>query len=91
MAVVLWLSACAPPTPVVIEEEVSEETVMEKVVTAMPEPLPEGAKIILGVGTGDSGEGLNRTRRSSPGSRRRTPTSWFSSRLWPDTTTTRAC
>lgn len=45
MAVVLWLSACAPPTPVVIEEEVSEETVMEKVVTAMPEPLPEGPRL----------------------------------------------
>jgi hypothetical protein len=32
---------------------------VEKVVTATPEPRPEGAKIILRVGTGDSGEGLN--------------------------------
>jgi multiple sugar transport system substrate-binding protein len=38
-------------TPKVIE--------VEKVVTATPEPMPEGAKIILRVGTGDSGEGLN--------------------------------
>jgi len=58
MTVVLT-SACAPPTPVVIESEVPVEKVVEKVVTATPEPLPEGAKMILRVGTGDSGEGMN--------------------------------
>jgi multiple sugar transport system substrate-binding protein len=47
---------------VVVEETVIVEgtpQVVEKVVTATPEPLAEDAKIILRVGTGDSGEGLN--------------------------------
>jgi len=35
-----------------------EGFVQTVVVTATPEPLPEGAKIVLRVGTGDSGEGL---------------------------------
>jgi multiple sugar transport system substrate-binding protein len=53
----LVLTACgATPEPQLVEREVT------KVVTATPEPAPppaEGAKIILRVGTGDSGEGLN--------------------------------
>ena len=68
----LILAACGPtPTPQVVEKEVTtvvtqvvqetvkETVVVEKVVTATPEPVAEGAKIILRVGTGDSGEGLN--------------------------------
>ena len=39
------------------------------------EPSAEGTKIILRVGTGDSGEGLNPHQRSLRGSRRRTLTS----------------
>ena len=52
----ILLAACAQPTPEVIEKEVQVEVtkVVEKVVTATPEPLPEGAKMILRVGTGDS-------------------------------------
>jgi multiple sugar transport system substrate-binding protein len=42
-----------------VEKEVTKVVEVEKVVTATPEPLPEGAKMILRVGTGDSGEGLN--------------------------------
>jgi multiple sugar transport system substrate-binding protein len=61
------LAGCATPTPeekiveVTKEVEVTREVEVEKevVVTATPEPLPEGAKMILRVGTGDSGEGLN--------------------------------
>lgn len=49
-AIVLVLAAgCAVPAA-------QPQTI---VVTATPTPLPEGAKIILRVGTGDSGEGLN--------------------------------
>jgi len=46
-------------TPEVLEKEVT--VVVPMVVTATPEPeeMPEGAKKILRVGTGDSGEGLN--------------------------------
>jgi multiple sugar transport system substrate-binding protein len=40
------------------EVEVEVEKEVEVVVTATPEPMAEGAKIILRVGTGDSGEGL---------------------------------
>lgn len=71
LAVVL-LAACATPTPQVIREtvivqgtpqvverEVTKVVEVEKVVTATPEPRPDDAKIILRVGTGDSGEGLN--------------------------------
>jgi len=43
----------------VIEKEVTTVVEVEKVVTATPEPMSEDAKIILRVGTGDSGEGLN--------------------------------
>ncbi|MGD8626671.1 MAG: sugar ABC transporter substrate-binding protein [Anaerolineae bacterium] len=49
-------------TPQVVEKEVTQVVEIEKVVTATPEPEEapaEGAKIILRVGTGDSGEGLN--------------------------------
>jgi len=49
-------------TPEVVEKEVTKVVVEEKVVTATPEPEEppaEGAKTILRVGTGDSGEGLN--------------------------------
>jgi multiple sugar transport system substrate-binding protein len=46
-------------TVVEVEKEVTTVVEVEKVVTATPEPLPEDAKIILRVGTGDSGEGLN--------------------------------
>jgi multiple sugar transport system substrate-binding protein len=61
------LNSCAPATPyvievpkeVVVEQQVPVTVEVEKVVTATPEPLPEGAKTILRVGTGDSGEGLN--------------------------------
>lgn len=55
------LAACAPPTlePVVQVETVVVEVTKEVVVTPTPEPLAEGAKIVLRVGTGDSGEGLN--------------------------------
>ncbi len=43
------------------EVEVTREVEVEKevVVTATPEPVPDDAKTILRVGTGDSGEGLN--------------------------------
>jgi len=52
------------PATVVVKEtvEVQKEVQKEVVVTATPEPQPEkpkDAKIILRVGTGDSGEGLN--------------------------------
>jgi acetolactate synthase small subunit len=70
--VAVLLAACATPTPQVIretvivqgtpevvEKEVTTVVEVEKVVTATPEPLPDNAKIILRVGTGDSGEGLN--------------------------------
>jgi len=62
----LLLAACGParsPEVVEIEKEVPIEVTrvveVETVVTATPEPPAEGAKIILRVGTGDSGEGLN--------------------------------
>jgi multiple sugar transport system substrate-binding protein len=61
----LALAACGTaPTPEVIEKVVTAPPgptpePVERVVTATPEPLGEGAKIILRVGTGDSGEGLN--------------------------------
>jgi multiple sugar transport system substrate-binding protein len=42
-------------TPEVVENEVT----VVAVVTATPQPPAEGAKVILRVGTGDSGEGLN--------------------------------
>ena len=66
------IAGCAPsatPTPEVItvektvevpvEKTVQVEVIKEVVVTPTPKPLAEGAKIILRVGTGDSGEGLN--------------------------------
>ena len=53
--VAVMLSSCG--TPEVVEKEVTK--IVEVVVTATPEPMAEGAKIILRVGTGDSGEGLN--------------------------------
>ncbi len=65
VAVVLVLAACGPtPEPQIIETVVEKEVtvVVESVVTATPEPqapAAEGSKIILRVGTGDSGEGLN--------------------------------
>jgi multiple sugar transport system substrate-binding protein len=59
----LLLTACAAQVVEVTVEKEVEVTVetqveVEKVVTATPEPMAEGAKIILRVGTGDSGEGL---------------------------------
>jgi multiple sugar transport system substrate-binding protein len=42
-------------TPEIVEKEVT----VVAVVTATPQPPAEGAKVILRVGTGDSGEGLN--------------------------------
>ena len=45
------------PTPVVVEKIVEKK--VEVVVTATPKPKPKDAKIVLRVGTGDSGEGLN--------------------------------
>lgn len=62
------LVACGPAaTPqtivqketVVVEKTVIVEVPKEVVVTATPVPKPAEAKIILRVGTGDSGEGLN--------------------------------
>ena len=62
------LAACGPAaTPqtivqketVVVEKTVIVEVPKEVVVTATPVPKPAEAKIILRVGTGDSGEGLN--------------------------------
>jgi multiple sugar transport system substrate-binding protein len=41
-----------------VEKTVEVEVVKEVLVTPTPEPLAEGAKMILRVGTGDSGEGL---------------------------------
>jgi len=69
----LVIASCAPTTTVateakpVIQTQIVkvESTVVKEVqvvVTATPEPAqpkPEGSKIILRVGTGDSGEGLN--------------------------------
>lgn len=62
--IALLLGACVPQVvevPVEKEVQVTVETQVEveRIVTATPEPVPEGAKIILRVGTGDSGEGLN--------------------------------
>jgi multiple sugar transport system substrate-binding protein len=65
------LAGCgAPATPITVEKTVEVEKVVEVektvevevvkevLVTPTPEPLAEGAKMILRVGTGDSGEGL---------------------------------
>lgn len=56
------LTACAAPL-VQPQVQVQKETVVvevekQVVVTPTPEPLAEGAKTVLRVGTGDSGEGL---------------------------------
>ncbi|PWB53911.1 MAG: hypothetical protein C3F13_08385 [Anaerolineales bacterium] len=56
------IAGCAQattPTPEVITIEKTVEVTKEVVVTPTSAPLPEGSKIILRVGTGDSGEGLN--------------------------------
>jgi multiple sugar transport system substrate-binding protein len=45
-------------TAEVVEKEVTTVVEVEKVVTPTPQPVSEEAKIILRVGTGDSGEGL---------------------------------
>ncbi len=47
-----------PPQVVEVTRVVEKEVEKEVVVTPTPAPLPEGAKTILRVGTGDSGEGL---------------------------------
>jgi multiple sugar transport system substrate-binding protein len=54
-------AAPATPEPKVVTVQQTVEVVKEVpvVVTATPAPKPEGSKIILRVGTGDSGEGLN--------------------------------
>ncbi|MGD8518935.1 MAG: ABC transporter substrate-binding protein, partial [Anaerolineae bacterium] len=58
---VMLVSACGPtPAPQIVEKEVT--VVVESVITATPEPEEppdEEGNIILRVGTGDSGEGLN--------------------------------
>ncbi len=62
VAVVLVTMAAncgSTPTPQIVEVTRVVEKEKEVVVTSTPAPLPEGAKIILRVGTGDSGEGLN--------------------------------
>ena len=63
MVAVISLSACgSTPEPEVIVETVEVEKVVTEVVTATPQPEgepAEDAKMILRVGTGDSGEGLN--------------------------------
>jgi hypothetical protein len=54
-----------------VEKTVEVEVVKEVLVTPTPEPMAEGAKMILRVGTGDSGEGLApHSEISSPLSRR---------------------
>lgn len=59
------LAACAPTAPQVVtqvvevEKTVEVEKVVEKMVTPTPAPPAEGAKMVIRVGTGDSGEGLN--------------------------------
>jgi multiple sugar transport system substrate-binding protein len=61
MLAVISLSGCGS-TPEVIVETVEVETIVTEVVTATPQPEGEPAedtKMILRVGTGDSGEGLN--------------------------------
>jgi multiple sugar transport system substrate-binding protein len=49
----------AQPTIVTVEKTVEVIKEVPVVVTATPQPKPEGSKIVLRVGTGDSGEGLN--------------------------------
>ena len=60
----LLIAACATPVaapaePQVITQIVKEEVIKEVIVTATPEPKPEGAVTVIRLGTGDSGEGLN--------------------------------
>ena len=67
LVVALLLAACGPtPEPQVIEVEkevtrvVTEVVEVEKIATPTPEPEAppvEGGKVIIRVGTGDSGEG----------------------------------
>jgi multiple sugar transport system substrate-binding protein len=53
------VAGCAPgQAPLVQQQTVVVEKSVEKVVTATPPPPAKDAKIILRVGTGDSGEGL---------------------------------
>jgi multiple sugar transport system substrate-binding protein len=65
VAAALVLAACGPTAePQIIENVVERQVtvVVESVITATPEPQAppaEGTKMILRVGTGDSGEGLN--------------------------------
>jgi ABC-type glycerol-3-phosphate transport system substrate-binding protein len=59
---VTMIIGCAPAAPVepqIITQivEVPKEVIVE--VTPTPEPLGEGAKVVIRVGSGDSGEGLN--------------------------------
>ncbi len=63
VALVSLLGACGGPTAgaplvqtVVVQQTV--EVPKEVVVTPTPAPTPEGGKVVLRVGTGDSGEGL---------------------------------
>ncbi len=75
MILAAFIGGCAQtstlPTPEVVTIEKTVEVPVEKIITQMvevinqvvvtptPEPTAEGNKIILRVGTGDSGEGLN--------------------------------
>ncbi|NPV77758.1 MAG: sugar ABC transporter substrate-binding protein [Anaerolineae bacterium] len=61
LLIAILVIGCTPAEPrvVTVEVEKTVEVVKEVVVTPTPNPVAEGGKIILRVGTGDSGEGLN--------------------------------
>ncbi len=54
------LVGCAAPAATPVEPQVITQIVsQEVVVTATPAPTQEGGKVVIRLGTGDSGEGLN--------------------------------
>lgn len=64
LLIVSLAAGCAPsgtaqPQVVTVEVEKKVEVIKEVMVTPTSGPVAEGGKIILRVGTGDSGEGLN--------------------------------
>jgi ABC-type glycerol-3-phosphate transport system substrate-binding protein len=62
IVIIVMVAGCTTPAPVepqVITQVVREEVIKEVVVTATPEPKPEGAVTVIRLGSGDSGEGLN--------------------------------